>query len=79
MPLNKKMEELVYDSRLLERYLKEGKLSKRALKKYEKELQDLSHEYDEIDVEELLEEVRLGGERKLPVGKSVESSLAAED
>ncbi len=76
MPLNEKMKELIYDSRLIERYLKEGKIDEKALKEYEKGLPDLSNECDEIDIEELFEEIQSKEKRRLPTGRSTESPLS---
>jgi len=73
MPLDKKIQELLFDSRLLEKHLKEGKLDQKTLQKHLKSLKDLSKEYDEIDVEEILKEVQSAEGRKLPVGKAVET------
>lgn len=58
MPLSEKIEQLLVDSRLIEQNLKTGKLTASFLKKYLSNLDDLSNEHGELDVEELLEELR---------------------
>jgi len=58
MSLSEKIEELLNDSRLIERFLKSGKLTSGALKKQLSTLEDLSDEHDELDIDDLLKELQ---------------------
>lgn len=58
MSLSDKIKELLFDSRLIERNLKLGKIDQNSLKKYLNSLDDLSNDYELLDVEELFNELK---------------------
>lgn len=72
MPLSDKVSFLLFDSRLVERNLRLGKINQSSLKKYLSSLDDLSSEHDLLDIEELFKELKKDGDNELSAVDSSE-------